>query len=551
MANLLLGPILRYVGETDATLWVETSLSCEVEVLGRRTRTFDVASHHYALVRIDGLEPGTTTPYEVRLDGERVWPASHSPYPPSLIRTIDRQRPYRLVFGSCRVTRPHAPPYDLPPEDSQDAKDVDALRAYALRMATQPTDVWPDLLLWLGDQVYADDVSLGTQRLISSRRDPRLPPGEEVADFEEYTRLYLDAWSDPVVRWLLSTVSSAMIFDDHDVHDDWNTSDAWVAEMRGKPWWHERIVGGFMSYWLYQHLGNLSPAELADDEVFGRISDGEPAEPLLRELAERADREVGSVRWSYFRDLGSTRLVVIDSRAGRVLEGSERRMLDSHDWAYIERYARGDRHHLLLATSVPFLLSPALHHLEQWNERICAGAWGDLAARVGERVRQALDLEHWAAFERSFGDLVELERTVAAGERGKRPASVITLSGDVHHAYLCEVAFPRDERGGERAPVYQAVCSPMRNALSASERAVIRLAQSRPSAVATRALARAAGTRDPEIRWRLLGGEGPWFSNQIGTLELHGRSASVRLESPLPRVDGPPRLETLTERVLA
>ena len=27
--------------------------------------------------------------------------------------------------------------------------------------------------------------------------------------------------------------------------------------MRSKPWWEERIVGAFMSYWIYQHLGNL------------------------------------------------------------------------------------------------------------------------------------------------------------------------------------------------------------------------------------------------------------------------------------------------------
>ena len=28
-----------------------------------------------------------------------------------------------------------------------------------------------------------------------------------------------------------------MIFDDHDVIDDWNTSAAWLAEMRATPWW--------------------------------------------------------------------------------------------------------------------------------------------------------------------------------------------------------------------------------------------------------------------------------------------------------------------------
>ena len=53
-----------------------------------------------------------------------------------------------------------------------------------------------------------------------------------------------------------------MIFDDHDVNDDWNTSETWVRQMRAKPWWEERIIGAFMSYWIYQHLGNLSPQEL-------------------------------------------------------------------------------------------------------------------------------------------------------------------------------------------------------------------------------------------------------------------------------------------------
>ena len=38
--------------------------------------------------------------------------------------------------------------------------------------------------------------------------------GEEVADFEEYTRPYWESWGDPVIRWLFSTVSIAMVFDD-------------------------------------------------------------------------------------------------------------------------------------------------------------------------------------------------------------------------------------------------------------------------------------------------------------------------------------------------
>ena len=89
-----------------------------------------------------------------------------------------------------------------------------------------------------------DEDSPETREFIRSRRDTSLPPGEEVADFEEYTRLYWESWGDPVIRWLFSTVGVAMIFDDHDVHDDWNTSIAWLEEMRAKPWWEERIESG-------------------------------------------------------------------------------------------------------------------------------------------------------------------------------------------------------------------------------------------------------------------------------------------------------------------
>jgi phosphodiesterase/alkaline phosphatase D-like protein len=195
-------------------------------------------------------------------------------------------------------------------------------------MRRQPAEMWPDALFLLGDQVYADEVSPGTREFIRSRRDPEKPPGEEVADFEEYTRLYWDSWKEPVIRWLLSTVPSVMIFDDHDVHDDWNTSETWLEEMRSKPWWEERIVGAFMSYWVYQHLGNLSPEELEEYGLFERVKLAQDASRVLREFAYRADRETGTSRWSFHRDFGRVRLIVMDSRAGRVLKEGHRSMLD-------------------------------------------------------------------------------------------------------------------------------------------------------------------------------------------------------------------------------
>src|SRR5687768_17392662 len=222
MPALVLGPLLRYAGTTDATVWVETDGACEVDVLGHRSRTFAVAGHHYALVHVRDLEPGSSTPYEVHLDGEQVWPPAGSQFPPSRIRTAGGAGPFRIAFGSCRYASPRTV------EDSEKIPP-DALDLYATRIAAQPEDRWPDALVLLGDQVYADELTKETKSWLSRRRNARKAAKaleDEVADFEEYTRLYVESWGDPQVRWLLSTIPSSMIFDDHEMIDDWNTSAA-------------------------------------------------------------------------------------------------------------------------------------------------------------------------------------------------------------------------------------------------------------------------------------------------------------------------------------
>jgi PhoD-like phosphatase len=528
-------------------IWVETDAPCDVEVHGSRERTFHVEGHHYGLVRVEGLEPGEWIEYDVALDGERAWPPPDSRFPPSVIRTYPRDEPVTIAFGSCRVTAPHEPPYSLRKDEDERGRETDALRAMALRMLHHPREEWPHVVLMLGDQVYADEVSPETREFIQARRDTSKPPGERIANFEEYTRLYREAWTEPVMRWLLSTVSSAMIFDDHDVHDDWNISEAWVEEMRSRDWWDEHMAGGLMSYWLYQHIGNLAPGQHDHNELLHRVQAAGDAGPLLRDFARKADRENEGTRWSYCRDIGGTRLVVVDSRAGRVLRGGTRKMVDEHEWKWIVDHATGGFDHLLIATSVPFLLNPGMHYFEAWSEAVCAGAWGGLASRLGEKVRQTADLEHWAAFGDSFERVADLVRSVGAGERGEPPATIVALSGDVHHAYLHEVAFPR--RAGVQSGVFQAVCSPFRNPLDSHEKRFIAFGGTRAAHAIGRLLARGAGVPDPPIRWRPAGC-GPWFNNQFSTLEIDGRDMHLRIEKALPAEHGEERIDCVFERPL-
>src|SRR3954469_7731690 len=429
--TLLIGPLLRHVDPVSATVWVETDRACEVSVLDRSARTFCVGGHHYALVVVEDLEPGSTTPYDVRLDGAQVWPPATSAFPPSRIRTPGGPGPFRVAFGSCRYATPGT-------ADVRDGIPPDALDSYAIQIAGTPEAEWPDALVLLGDQVYADELTPPTRRWLGLRRGKEVPPDAQVSDFEEYTRLYAESWSDPQVRWLLSTIPSSMIFDDHEMIDDWNTSAAWRREVTASDWWRRRISGGLVSYWIYQHLGNLSPQELAENKtwqaVAGLPEESDDAEPLLLEMAERADAEPAGVRWSYVRHWGGARMIMIDSRAGRVLDEQRRRMLDDEEFGWVEaamrRAAEEGVEHLVVGTSLPWLLPYAIHELERWNETLNVRHAGRPLGRLAEKLRQAADLEHWAAFGDSFERLGAALVAVGRGEHGSPPATALVLSGD-------------------------------------------------------------------------------------------------------------------------
>ncbi|GAA4104573.1 alkaline phosphatase D family protein [Actinomadura miaoliensis] len=524
MTALVLGPLLRHVSERTATVWVETDAPCEVRVVSREhgvdaaARTFTLHGHHYAIVDVDTLEPGSTVPYEVTLDGETVWPEPQSPFPPSLIRTMASEPDtLKIAFGSCRRS-----------PDKANRHGLDALAAYGHALASGGER--PDVLLMVGDQVYADELSDEMRAFIAQRRKAGQEPYDELADFEDYTYLYRLAWrDDPAVRWLLSTVPTYTVFDDHDIRDDWNTSYAWRQQMEATPWWRDRIIGGIGSYWIYQHLGNLAPEERAADPVYKAVlaaaeHGGDGAE-ILDEFADRADRDPASTRWSYAHDWGGTRLVVVDSRCSRLLTSERRGMLDDEEFRWLDEQCQGDRDHLLIASSLPYLLPRTIHNAENWNEAMAEGAWGKSGAWVGEKMRQAADLEHWAAFNASFRAVAEDVLAVARGERGAAPASISFLSGDIHYSYLARVTSP-----DTTSTISQIVCSPFRNQLLGTFRWANKIATVPGTAGAFRLLARLAKVAPPPLRWRIT--EGPWFDNAIATVQLSGRECRVRWRTP-------------------
>jgi hypothetical protein len=552
MAQLILGPVLRHVDATSATIWVETDAPATVAVLGHTARTFCVRDHHYALVIVEGLEPGQTIPYDLALDGTVCWPLPDDPFPHCVIRTLG-DGVKRVLFGSCRTAAPHEPPYTLALEHDPRGRGVDALREHALAMTRRPSHEWPDLALFLGDQVYADDSSPETRERVAERREGTPIeglPSELVNDFDEYCWLYHESWSPAVERWFLSVVPTAMIFDDHEMVDDWNISDAWVRDIRAKSWWTEHVAGGLMSYWIYQHLGNLAPREIRAEGMLDQLVELGDGEQYLREWALESEEFTplpGGYRFSFARRLGDVAIVVVDCRNGRVLQPGARAMVDDEEWAFVVEHCMADARHVLIGTSLPVFVVGGIHDLQRWDERVCDGAWGRPGRRLGEKLRRQIDLDHWPAFGRSFDAMVALLAELGSASRAERPASISVLSGDIHFSYHSEIEFPPELNVA--TPVHQLVNSPMRNALRPHERATIRFALSRVGQGVARMLRWSVRNEPPAVTWQL--DQGPVFDNCIGEITFDGDDAKLSIERALVGNNGENELEVVFDAHLS
>ena len=180
----------------------------------------------------------------------------------------------------------------------------------------------------------------------------------------------------------------------------------------------------------------------------------------------------------------------------------------------------------MVGSSLPWLLPPAIHHLRGLERARGRLGRPRRAAAPRRRLRRAFDLEHWAAFQRSFdalADAASRERR-RDGDGVPAPASISVLSGDVHHSYVA-----RADLGRPCTPVHQLTCSPMHNQVPAVMRPVMRFGWSRAGRPgALRAAGRARPACRAAFRWRRLAG--PYFGNAVSTLRHRGGTAEVTIE---------------------
>ena len=383
----------------------------------------------------------------------------------------------------------------------------------------------------IGDQVYVDEDAPKTREFIRSRRDTSRPPGEEVLDFEEYTRLYWETWGEPVIRWLLSTVGD---------RDDLRRPrrprrlehvDAWVEEMRS-----QGLVGD-------AHRGRA-------DVLLGLPAPRQPVAPpssseneLLAQV--RRPRTAARCCGSWARQAPTTaqrQPLELQARPRRRADGRVRLARGARARAAAARDERRPRVGVGRGARDRGLRPPAArgHAADpararrsttsrRGTRRVCGGAWGEL----GDGLRREAAARARPGALGGVQLLVQAHRASScarsrSGERGEA-ARDDRRAGRRHPPRLPRRGRLQARRGVQSA-VYQAVCSPFRNPLDRHERA--RSVRAGASRAAERSRARCSHAR-PACRtrrssWRLV--QKPTFDNQFATIELEGRSAMLRIE---------------------
>ena len=253
----------------------------------------------------------------------------------------------------------------------------------------------------------------------------------------------------PRVRRALANIATYMIFDDHDVTDDWNLHRRWHEHVHSRPLGRRMVQNALAAYTVFQGWGN-EPDQFAADRPGGRLlaalaawdgREGPACETVRAGLGLPSADTSAPVRWDYQVDTPSYQAIVLDTRTQRGFrpggdglaapallgEAAMRRQLTDRLAA-----RRREVPVTVLVSAAPVFGHPLIEAKIQLK-RIKAIEWAEQGPAAVDREAWSL---HPAAFEALLATLVPFRQ-------------VVILSGDVHYGFAGSVAY-WDRRDGLR-----------------------------------------------------------------------------------------------------
>ncbi|QBE67351.1 alkaline phosphatase D family protein [Pseudoduganella lutea] len=283
-------------------------------------------------------------------------------------------------------------------------------------------------------------------QLVADAPAPALDPKHEERWRRESKALVGFCRDLPRAARLLAHVQTLMIFDDHDVTDDWNLSAKWETAAYGHPF-SRRIVGNaLIAYMLCQGWGNRPEVfQEALDEMTALADTAAPASDNRLD-APVQDALIG--RLLAFRQWGfvvrtQPAIIVLDTRTRRW----RNRRNPGHPSGLMDWEALTELQHELLDETAAVIVSAA----PMFGVKLI-----EVVQRIATFIGQALivDAENWMAHRGAASSMLNIFR------HSRTPGNYVVLSGDVHYSFAYDV----EVRESDRTPhIWQITSSGIKN----------------------------------------------------------------------------------------
>ncbi|QTC00318.1 alkaline phosphatase D family protein [Alcaligenes sp. SORT26] len=281
-------------------------------------------------------------------------------------------------------------------------------------------------------------------QIIPEPEAPKLEPQHQQRWLREASALAGFRQDLPQAARLLAHVQTLMIFDDHDITDDWNLSAKWESIAYGHPFSRQIVGNALIAYMLCQGWGNRP-------EVFESVLDtvtiwtGKPDQHhrLEHEAQDMLIKELLDFRqWDYVLRTQPT-LIVLDTRTRRW----HKRRLPNRPSGLMDWESLTELQHELLDERAAIIVSPTPMFgvkLIEVIQSICTYAGFALT----------VDAENWMAHRGAANTMLNIFR------HSRTPGNYVILSGDVHYSFVYDVQV---RHSGHIPHIWQVTSSGIKN----------------------------------------------------------------------------------------
>ncbi|QQX80741.1 alkaline phosphatase family protein [Shewanella sp. KX20019] len=241
------------------------------------------------------------------------------------------------------------------------------------------------------------------------------------------------------VRRLFAHIPTYMIFDDHDITDDWNLTARWELAAYNHPF-SKRIIGNaLIAYTLFQGLGN-APSKFDTDvrpqlDALFQSPDSAAQDTLINTL-------LSFEHWHYSLDT-SPKLIVLDTRTRRWRsESNLGKPSGLMDWEALMEFQAElvNQPNVIIVSAAPMYGVKLIETVQR------------MATLCGASL--LVDAENWMAHPGTANTLLSIF------QHRKTPEQFVILSGDVHYSFAYDISIRFRDAG---PAIYQITCSGIKN----------------------------------------------------------------------------------------